>query len=307
MRRVTFDLDVLRTFVTGMELGSFAKAAQRLGRSTSAVSAQLKKLEDQSGAPLLRKEGRGLALTEAGETMLAYARRLIDLNDEAALALGALDLGGRVRLGVQEDFGETALPQVLNRFSRAHPRVRIEAMIARNGELQERITAGQLDLAVIWGDADRGLMGERITELPMCWIGPEDGALPHRWAGEPLPLVLFEPPCLFRSAATQALDQAGISWRVTFTSPSLAGVWAATAAGLGVTLRTPLGLRSALTVLGADHGLPLPMPAIALTLVRAEADLTPQVTQLAQMLRAVLSGAYLPDASQQVPARTPMM
>lgn len=290
MRRVTFDLDVLRTFVAGMELGSFARAAQRLGRSTSAVSAQLKKLEDQAGAPLLRKEGRGLVLTEAGETMLAYARRLLDLNDEAAMAIGTLDLGGRVRLGVQEDFGETALPEVLSRFSRAHPRVKIEARIARNGELQEHIAAGQLDLAVIWGEAEQGLKGERITELPMRWIGPEDGA-PLPRAGEPLPLVLFEPPCLFRSAATQALDQAGLSWRVTFTSPSLAGVWAATAAGLGVTLRTPWGLRSALTVLGADRGLPLPMPAIALTLVRAEADLSPQVTQLAQMLRATLLDA----------------
>ena len=88
MRRVNFDLDVLRTFVTGIELGSFAKAADRLGRSTSAVSAQLKKLEEQAGTPVLRKSGRGMVLTEAGETMLAYARRLLELNDEAAAALG---------------------------------------------------------------------------------------------------------------------------------------------------------------------------------------------------------------------------
>ena len=87
MRRVNFDLDVLRSFATGMDLGSFAKAADRLGRSTSAVSAQLKKLEDQAGTPIFRKSGRGLTLTEAGETMLAYARRLIELNDEAAAAM----------------------------------------------------------------------------------------------------------------------------------------------------------------------------------------------------------------------------
>ncbi len=94
MRKIIFDLDVLRSFVTGMELGSFAKAADRLGRSTSAISAQLKKLEEQAGTPIFRKAGRGLALTEAGETMLAYARRLLDLNDEAATAIHGADLEG---------------------------------------------------------------------------------------------------------------------------------------------------------------------------------------------------------------------
>ena len=101
MRRVNFDLDVLRSFATGMDLGSFAKAADRLGRSTSAVSAQLKKLEDQAGTPIFHKSGRGLALTEAGETMLAYARRLLELNDEAAIAVHGVELEGWVRLGLQ--------------------------------------------------------------------------------------------------------------------------------------------------------------------------------------------------------------
>src|ERR1700743_3241438 len=135
--RVNFDLDVLRSFATGMELGSFAKAADRLGRSTSAISAQLKKLEGQAGTALLHKQGRGLALTAAGETMLAYARRLLDLNDEAAAALHGTDLEGWVRLGLQEDFGETLLPEVLGRFARAHPKVRIEARVVRNAELVE--------------------------------------------------------------------------------------------------------------------------------------------------------------------------
>src|ERR1700722_342948 len=137
MRKVTFDLDVLRSFATGMELGSFAKAADRLGRSTSAVSAQLKKLEDQAGTPIFRKAGRGLALTEAGETLLAYARRLVELNDEAASAVQGVELEGWVRIGMQEDFGEALLPDVLGRFARAHPKVRIEARIERNAALME--------------------------------------------------------------------------------------------------------------------------------------------------------------------------
>lgn len=150
MRRVTFDLDVLRSFASGIELGSFAKAADRLGRSTSAVSAQLKKLEEQAGTALLRRAGRGMALTDAGEVMLAYARRLLEVNDQAAAAIRGSELAGRVRLGLQEDFGETLLPDVLGRFARAHPQVCIEARIARNAELRRQLDAGRLDLTLAW-------------------------------------------------------------------------------------------------------------------------------------------------------------
>ena len=132
MSHPTFDLDVLRTLVAGVELGSFAKAADRVGRSTAAVSAQLKRLEAQAGAPVLRKSGRGMALTPAGEVLLGYARRLLELNDEAQRVLRGAELQGEVRLGLQEDFGEGLLARVLSGFSRAHPRVRVEARLARN-------------------------------------------------------------------------------------------------------------------------------------------------------------------------------
>src|ERR1700742_4827066 len=189
MARVNFDLDVLRTFAAGMELGSFAKAADRLGRSTSAVSAQLKKLEEQAGTTLLRREGRGLALTAAGETMLAYARRLLDLNDEAVAAIHAVEIEGWVRLGLQEDFAETFLPAVLGRFARAHPKVRIEGRVARNIELVERVTSGRLDLALAWNDGAVIPHSERIAEMPMRWIGPASGNVVwRRESGEPLPL-----------------------------------------------------------------------------------------------------------------------
>src|SRR5579863_2664100 len=139
MSQVNFDLASLRSFVTGMDMGSFAKAADKVGRSTSAISAQIKKLEEQAGKPLFRKAGRGLALTDAGQMMLRYARRLIELNDEAAAAVRGTDLEGWVRLGLQEDFGETLLPEVLGSFARAHPKVRIEARVARNADLVTRL------------------------------------------------------------------------------------------------------------------------------------------------------------------------
>jgi DNA-binding transcriptional LysR family regulator len=288
--RTTFDLDVLRSFVAGIELGSFAKAAGRVGRSTSAVSAQLRKLEEQAGTAIFRKAGRGLALTDAGETMLAYARRLLDLNDEAAAAVHGLELEGWVRLGLQEDFGEVLLPAVLGRFARAHPKVRIEARVARNAELLDRLATARLDLALAWdaGGAGAPPHGERIAEVPLRWIaGAVLQAGQSGWqrpADEPLPLVAFEAPCLFRSAATAALDRAGIAWRLAFTSPNLGGLWAATAAGLGVTIRTGFGLPAAVRALDPEGAALPPLPAIGLALYRAEAEPTPVAARLATIV-----------------------
>ncbi|AIC28916.1 LysR family transcriptional regulator protein [Rhizobium etli bv. mimosae str. IE4771] len=294
MRRTIFDLDVLRTFSTGMELGNFAKAAERLGRSTSAVSAQLKKLEEQAGTPIFRKAGRGLALTDAGETMLGYARRLLELNDEAAAAVHSIELEGWVRLGLQEDFGETLLPEVLGRFARAHPKVRIEARVARNTELLERVTSGKLDLALAWSDGTMTAHCERIGEVPMCWIGPAEGSLGwHAASGEPMPLASLEAPCLLRTAATKALDAAGISWRLAFVSASLGGLWAATAAGLGLTIRTPIGLPAKLRPLTpATLGLP-DLPKLGLVLHRAEAELQPAAARLGELVMQSVHGALV--------------
>lgn len=284
MRRVTFDLDVLRSFAAGIELGSFAKAADRLGRSTSAVSAQLKKLEEQAGTPLLRKAGRGMALTDAGETLLGYARRLLELNDEAAAAVRGVELEGWVRLGLQEDFGETLLPEVLGRFARAHPKVRIEVRIARNAELLERVSTGRLDLALAWEAGAAGPHAERVLELPMRWIGAAGAPPVLPTSDEPLSLVVLDAPCLLRTAAIDALDRAGMPWRVAFTSASLAGIWAAVAAGLGVSVRTPLGLPGSVRAMETQEaGLPA-LPMLDLVLHRAEAAPAPAVARLATLL-----------------------
>lgn len=282
MRPITFDLDVLRSFVAGVDLGGFGRAADRLGRSTSAVSAQMKKLEEQAGVPLLRKAGRGLELTDAGETMLAYARRLLDLNDQAARAVRGVELQGSVRLGLQEDFGEMLLPDVLGRFARAHPKVRIEARVARNTDLLERIGAGQLDLALAWDHDARVPHAEHLLDLPMRWIASSATPLPNE---DEVPLVAFEAPCLFRHCATDALDRMHRPWRAAFTSPSLAGLWAAVSAGLGLTVRTPLGLPGTLRALApGEHGLP-PLPSIALSLYRGQAQPEPVAAALGDILR----------------------
>lgn len=298
MGQITYDIDMLRSFSTGIALGSYARAADRLGRSTSAVSAQLKKLESQSGTPLLRKSGRGLELTDAGETLLAYAHRLLALNDEAVAAVRGTDLQGRVRLGLQEDLGEAVLPEALGRFARAHPKVRIEACVATSAVLREKLALGQLDLAMFW---DVGLDAadartDSVLRLPLQWIGPADlDALDAPWwrqlhrgtqggLQEPLPLVVVDAPCPLRDIVTTTLERAGMPWRYVFTSSSLAALWAATSAGLGLCVRTPFGLPAHVrTIERAGTVLPA-LPQITLALRRASSEPEPPVQRLAELL-----------------------
>jgi DNA-binding transcriptional LysR family regulator len=217
--------------------------------------------------------------------MLAYARRLLDLNDEAAAAVHGLELEGWVRLGLQEDFGENLLPEVLGRFARAHPKVKIEARVVRNIELVERVTSGRLDLALAWSDGYRSAHCDRIAEVPMRWIGPAHGDVGwNMQSGEPMPMASLEAPCLLRSVATKVLDHAGVPWRISFVSPSLGGLWAATAAGLGLTVRTPLGLPDKVRLLDpGEAGLPA-LPKLDLVLHRAEAEPSPATQRLASIV-----------------------
>ncbi|QPG61877.1 LysR family transcriptional regulator [Pseudomonas sp. BIGb0427] len=284
MRRQTFDLDVLRTFVTGVEFNSFAKAADRLGRSTSAVSAQLKKLEEQVGTPVLTKSGRGLALTPTGETLLSHARRLLELNDGIFQTLHESQTAGTARLGLQEDFGEHFLSDILRRFVQTYPRVNLEVRIARNAELLALVESADLDLALTWDTEHLSPYATRLGETQMHWIGARDMPLLAALDDSSLPLIMFDAPCALRSAATQALDAAQIPWRIALTSPSVGGIWAAVAAGLGLTLRTRIGLPSHLTVVS---GLP-PMPSLGYVLHTNGDAPTPAAQQLAALIKTSL-------------------
>jgi len=285
---LNLDLDVLRTFVTGLELGSFAHAADRLGRSTSAVSAQLKKLEDQLGTAVLRKSGRGLMPTPAGEIVLSYARRLLELNDAAVMAVRGAELAGAVRIGFQQDFGEGVLTEVLGTFSRAHPSVSVDARIARNLELENAIEQASLDLALIWRTGPPAPRQELLGRIPMRWIGDPVLVDASFASGKPLPLVAFEAPCVMRSRAIEELDRAGIPWRITLTSASLNGIWAAVRAGLGVTIRTQAGKPAALPVIETLPKLPM----IGVCLYRSTADSNPVLEQLAAIVKDRLRFAF---------------
>ncbi len=293
MSRISLDLDVLRSFVTGVEMGSFAMAALRINRSTSAISAQLKKLEEQAGQPLMRKSGRGLVLTPAGEVMLAYARRLLTLNDEAVQAVQGSGLKQDwIRFGMQEDFGESLLPAILGQFSRAHPQFRLDVKVARNQQLLDGLAKGELDLVLAWDGGQPWPYQQVMGRLPLCWIDSKSNPVAHA-ADATLPLVAFEAPCLMRAAACASLEQAGLAWRQAYCSSSLSGIWAAVSAGLGVTVRTPAGLPDSLQL---RKDLPA-LPDIRLMLYRAESTASTGGERLSEIVGQALH-AYLHGLAQ---------
>ena len=282
------DLDALRSFVVGIESGSFALAASRLARSTSAVSAQLKKLEMQCDTALVVKQGRHLQLTGQGEILLSYARRILALNDETLRAIKGELLTGEVRIGLQEDFGESLMPGILGQFKRHYPELRIVARVDRNHALHAALDNNQLDMVLVWQPKAQSHRGKLLGECALEWIYHPDFDIAALLAsGEPLPLVMFDSPCLMRKHAIDCLDRAGISWRVMFVSHSLTGIWAAVQAGLGITGRTQMGMPANLRK--ATHLLPSP-GRLGISLEQLKTDNNTHTAQaiLAQLIENAL-------------------
>jgi DNA-binding transcriptional LysR family regulator len=281
--RPHFDIEALRTMVVGTELGSFARAAVQLGRSQSAVSMQLKRLEEQAGHILFQRNGRGLVPTEAGETLLAYARRIVAMHDEAGATLGATVAAPAIRLGLPQDFFEDVMPDAIGCFSKLQPNVHVEVRAGRNFALEEEVRAGRLDIALAFAEAGRARSGELLASMPMFWFGRDDAAEVALGYQDGLPLVLFNHPCLFRQAALQALDAAAVRWRLSLTTPSLSGLWAAVRFGLGVTVRTMHGIPDG--IIRLDSELPR-LPALELRILTGT-DISPAASEFVNVLEAV--------------------
>lgn len=283
MRLANLDMDILRTLVVAMDNGGFARAAEQLGRSQSTLSLQMRRLEDCVGRPLFRKQGRGLVLTDVGDIVLVYARRILELNDQALTAARGIAVEGTVRFGVPQDFGETWLPGVLARFTRVYPSVSVEVRVDRSNNLTERIVHRGLDLALVWGNPPPGAV--LVKRLPMVWIGTK-GFVARQ--DDDLLLALFEAPCVFRQEAIEAVERSGRRWRLAVTSPSLAGLWAAASAGLGITVRTALGVPPHLAPLGQTGDLPR-LPETSLWFYTSEESPSPAVAHLREILLGELA------------------
>lgn len=250
-RLTNLDLDLVRAFLVVCEQRSFTRAGERLGRSQSAISLQVRRLEEQLGQPLLSRDPRHVALTEQGEAFLPQARRLLRLNDEILAGLGADDVEGEVRLGAPEDFATLHLPKVLGAFARSHPRVALTVTCDLTLNLLDRLREGALDIALVKREPLGPDLGVRVWREPLVWVGL-DADLVQR--SGTLPLVAAPSPCVYRKRAIAALDQTGRAWRATYTSPSLAGQLAALRGGLGLSVLPREMVPDDLTIL--TEGLP---------------------------------------------------
>jgi DNA-binding transcriptional LysR family regulator len=273
-RLANLDLDLVRTFATIASLGSFTRAAARLGRQQSTISLQMQRLEETLGLKLLQRTPRSVALTSDGESFLQSARRILDLNDEIIARAREPDMRGVVRLGTPEDFATRHLPEVLSRFAQAYPAVSLEVTCDLTLNLLTRFRAGDFDLALIKRERSLDMSGVRVWREPLVWAAGDRDF----WLGSaPLPLVVSPAPCVYRQRATDALDRAHRDWRVAYTCGSLAGSLAAVKAGLGVTVLPKGMVPSDLRVI---DGKPLPnLRDTEIALLQAE-SLSPAAARL---------------------------
>lgn len=278
-------LDSLRTLVATQDLGGFGRASERLLRTPSAVSLQMKRLQEEIGVPLFRKQGRKMLLTEQGEIALRYARRVLDLNDEMIDTLRGSSLAGVVRIGFGQDFTGNVLPLVIARFNALYPLVKLEVTVDLGQVLLQAIDSGDLDLVLTLGGGQKKT-AQLLSELPLHWIASPSFRAD---AKQPLPLALFSPPCGCQTPGLEALESVGRSWRVAMTSPSLTGVWAAVSAGLGLTTRAELGLPADVQTI--ELGLP-PLGNIPITLHRRRGLRAPNAMRFAEIIEDSV-GTYL--------------
>jgi DNA-binding transcriptional LysR family regulator len=246
------DVDQLRTFIAIAETGSFTKAAEVVHKTQSAVSMQMKRLEERLDKPVFARDGRASKLTEDGEKLLDYARRIVKLNMEALAAFSGKELSGRVRLGVPDDYADRYLPEIMARFSRAYPGVELTVLCEPSTDLLERIESNELDLAIVTATE-----GQRPSEAfrreRLLWV---TSARHATHCEDPLPLALGKQSCCWRRIALDALEKIGRPHRILYTSSNAGAYAAAVLAGLAVSVMPESGLRPGMRVLTPADGYP---------------------------------------------------
>ena len=237
------ETDLLRTFVAISDTGSFTSAAKTVFRTPSAVSMQMKRLEEQLGRPLFEKQGRNVGLTPDGEALLGYSRQMLKLNEEAVSRFRAPPLAGVVRFGAPDDFGTRFLPRILARFASSHPQVDVEVTLAPSLELRAKLGEDQLDLTLVTTEPheDGVLSATTVLTEPLVWAGIKGGQAKLM---DPLPLALAGRGCCWRASALKSLDRKGMNYRVVYTSENCQGQLAALAADLAIA-PLPLSLLTA--------------------------------------------------------------
>ena len=279
------DLELLRSFVSVVDSGGFTRAGERVHRTQSTVSQQIKRLEDDVGQPLLDRRAKDVTPTEAGERLLSYARRLLALAEEARDVVSRPDHEGAVRLGVPEDFAAYRLAKLLAAFSRSHPTLRLDVRADQSAFLKRDLERGELDLALFKRAAgEKG--GIAVWPERVHWVTSK--SRPRDTSAGSVPLIGFPSGCLYRAGAIHALESAGRAWHMTYTSSNLAGIQAAVAAGMGLSILSEIAIQADHRVLTAKDGFaPIDRTEVALV---ASPDAGAATLRLADRLAEFCNG-----------------
>lgn len=292
-----FDPTLLRAFVAVKETGGFTRAAERLHLTQSAVSHQIRKLEEQVGRQLLHRTTRRLTVTEDGEDFLRYAQQILDTLDAMTRRFQPSPITGVVRFGVPDNFMGDRLPPLLSQFARAFPAVRLEVCVSMHTDLRAAIRAGELDLAVVMSPPNVA-EGTRLRRTQLVWAAADTFEAPK---GASLPLAFFPKPCVNRQVAGSALDLTAIDWHVVFTSASPQGIRAAVLAGLAVTVLTREEVEPGMKIVDGRYGLPS-LPSVDFSLIWSESGKTPCACRFGQMILEMPEMPEMPGLSASVQA-----
>jgi DNA-binding transcriptional LysR family regulator len=283
------DLDQLHTFITIADTGSFTRAADEVHRTQSAVSMQMRRLEERVGKALFEKDGRTNRLTEDGERLLAYARRLLHLNRETLAAFDDRALEGTIRIGTPDDYADRFLPEIMARFARSNPRVELTVMCEPTPNLADHIKRGNLDIAIVTHNDARG-QSEVVRREPLLWVSSANHATHEQ---EILPMAFGRPTCIWRRAAVDVLDKMGREYRVLFSSFSATVITAAVLSGLAVSVLPECALRPGMRVLGEADGFG-PLPECKIGIMRGPTSQSHVVEALARHIAESLDNISVP-------------
>lgn len=273
-------IDLLKTFLAIIDLGSFTAASRAVHRTQSATSMQIKRLEELVDQPLFERSGRRAELTAAGETLVPYARRLLKLHEETVAAMLQPEMVGVVRIGTPDDYAQRFLPRILARFAQDYPRVQVAVRCEPSSKLVLALDQGDLDLALVTCGTGK-VRGEIIRRDPTVWVTSSQHLVHEE---EPLPLAVFQADCIFREWALKTLDEQGKSYRIAYQSPSVAGILAAVSAGLAVTILATSIVPPDTRILGPAEGFP-PLPETTIALQQGTGDHSPVIASMARYIR----------------------
>jgi DNA-binding transcriptional LysR family regulator len=277
------DTDQLRSFLAIVDTGSFTRAAERVNKTQSAVSMHVRRLEEQLGCALFVKQGRGARLSEEGEKLIDFARRMMQIEASALAALSRRGLNGRVRLGMPDDYAEFYLADVLSRYYQHHPAVEISVTCENSVALAAQVRVGALDVALVTdGEGIEGI--EPIREEQLVWVASRRFQVDP---SVPIPLAMGSPTCIWRTLAEDAMRASNRATRSLLVSKNFSAIGPIVRAGLAVTVLPHDVVPADFRILGAESGLPR-LSSSRMGLIHAAGKLSPEAVALADAIRVAV-------------------